>query len=200
MYFLVLQFVTLGNTNQNITSTNNSSLLNIVIVASFPLLFLGIFFIIRSFTRAAYKTRHTFNNTLLHIMVPKEKKTEGASNNNNNEDRLDQIKEEIGITETIFASLASQKAQRGILHWFKGRNDNFSFEIVIHNNLINFYVSIPIKMKSFIEQQINAQYPYAQIEEITDYNIFSEKSSIIGSYITATNNPAFPFKTYKKMD
>ena len=198
MYFFVLQFAILNNT-RNITSLDNSILLNIVIITSVLLLFLGIFFIVRSLTRTAFKIQHTFEKTLIHIIVPKEKRSEG-SNNNNQEDRLEQIKEEIGITETIFASLASQKAQRGILHWFKGRNDNFSFEIVIHNNLINFYVSVPIKMKSFIEQQINAQYPFAHIEEITDYNIFSEKSSIIGSYLTADNNPSFPFKTYKKMD
>ena len=199
MYFFVLQFAFLDNNTQNITSLDNSTLLNMVIIGSGLLLFFGIFFIIRSLTKATFKIQHTFEKTLIHIMVPKEKRSEG-SNNNNQEDRLEQIKEEIGITETIFASLASQKAQRGIIHWFKGRNDNFSFEIVIHNNLINFYVSVPIKMKSFIEQQINAQYPFAHIEEITDYNIFYEKSSIIGSYLTAENNPSFPFKTYKKMD
>ncbi|MFA7314482.1 MAG: type IV secretion system DNA-binding domain-containing protein [Candidatus Magasanikbacteria bacterium] len=199
MYFFVIQFTTLSNNTQNITSLNNSVLLNIVIIISGLLLFFGIFFILRSLARTTSKIKHTFEKTLLHIMVPKEKRSEGAQNSSQ-EDRLEQIKEEIGITETIFASIASQKAQKGILHWFKGRNDNFSFEIVIHNNLINFYVSVPKKMKSFIEQQINAQYPFAHIEEITDYNIFSEKSSIIGSYLTADNNHSFPFKTYKKMD
>ncbi|PIY93286.1 MAG: hypothetical protein COY69_02465 [Candidatus Magasanikbacteria bacterium CG_4_10_14_0_8_um_filter_32_14] len=199
MYFFVLQFTTIGNKTQNITSLDNSTLLNIIIIISALLLFLGIFFIIRSVIRATFKIQHTFEKILLHIMVPKEKRSEG-SQNSSQEDRLEQIKEEIGITETIFASLASQKAQRGIIHWFKGRNDTFSFEIIIYNNLINFYVSVPIQMKSFIEQQINAQYPFAQIEEIVDYNIFSEKSSIIGSYLTADNNASFPFKTYKKMD
>lgn len=198
MYFLVLQFATIGNT-QNITSLDNSTLLNLVIIISSLLLFFGIFFIVRSLARAAFKIQHTFEKTLLHIIVPKEKRSEGTQNSSQ-EDRLEQVKEEIGITETIFATLASQKAQKGLIHWFKGRNDSFSFEIIVHNNLINFYVSVPIKMKSFIEQQINAQYPYAHIEEITDYNIFSEKSSIIGSYLTADDNPSFPFKTYKKMD
>jgi len=200
MYLFALQFLTVNeNNNLNNSTFDNNLLLNLVLVISLILLIVGIFFILKSLTRAFYKIQHTFDNTLLHIIVPKEKKTEG-SGNSSQEERLEQIKEEIGITETIFSTLASQKAQKGIIRWFKGRNDNFSFEIVVHNNLINFYVSVPKKMKSFLEQQINAQYPYAHIEEIVDYNIFSEKSSIIGAYLTSTGQSSFPFKTYKKMD
>lgn len=177
MPFFVLQFITV-NDGLNTTTSISNTFLNVTIIGSVILLIIGIIFIVRSILRSIYKVKHTFDNTLLHIMVPKEKKSEG-SQNNQQEDRLEQVKEEIGLTETIFATLASQKAQKGILRWFKGRNDSFSFEIVAHNNLINFYVSVPIKLKGFLEQQINAQYPYAHIEEITDYNIFSEKSSIV---------------------
>ncbi|PIZ96301.1 MAG: hypothetical protein COX80_01835 [Candidatus Magasanikbacteria bacterium CG_4_10_14_0_2_um_filter_33_14] len=198
MPFFVLQFITVNN-NINTSSTFNNNILNIIIIGSIILLVVGSIFIVRSILRSIYKVQHTFDNTLLHIMVPKEKKSEGAQNNQQ-EDRLEQIKEEIGLTETIFATIASQKAQKGIIRWFKGRNDNFSFEIVVHNSLINFYVSVPIRQKGFLEQQINAQYPYAHIEEITDYNIFSEKSSILGGYLKAENHLSFPFKTYKKID
>ena len=51
-----------------------------------------------------------------------------------------------------------------------------------------------------MEQQINAQYPYAHIETMVDYNIFTNKSSIVGAYIVGKNVHVFPFKTYKKMD
>ncbi|MDD2656059.1 MAG: type IV secretion system DNA-binding domain-containing protein [Patescibacteria group bacterium] len=201
MYALILQFLVTDNTSINSSNNfyNDSFLLTLVIILSSIFLIIGIFFIIRSFTKTIYKIHYTFENTLLHIIVPKEKRSEG-SQNSAQEDRLEQIKEEIGITETIFSTIASQKAQKGILRWFKGRSDHFSFEIVVHNNLINFYVSVPIKLKSFLEQQINAQYPYAHIEEITDYNIFSEKSTIIGGYLIGDNAPSFPIKTYKKMD
>ncbi len=169
------------------------------IIGSLLLLAISIFFIIRSFTKSTYKVKHAFDRTVLHIMVPKEKKSEGAGNSNQ-EERLDQIKEEIGITETIFSTIAGFKAERGIWRWFRGRNDHISFEIVIHDNLINFYVGTPHRIKKFIEQQINAQYPFAHIEEITDYNIFTEKSSIVGAYLTNKKKHVFPFKTYKKMD
>ncbi len=183
--------------NATINTTGNS--LTLAIFGSLLLLGVGVFFIVRSFTKTAYKVRHAFDRTVLHILVPKEKKSEGAGNSSQ-EERLDQIKEEIGITETLFATIAGLKAERGIWRWFKGRNDHISFEIVTHNNMINFYVGVPRRIKAFIEQQINAQYPYAHIEEITDYNIFTSNSSIVGAYLTDKNEPFFPFKSYKKMD
>ena len=51
-----------------------------------------------------------------------------------------------------------------------------------------------------IEQQIHAQYPHAEIEEIIDYNLFHEKSAIVGAYIDDTERHYFPIRTYKKMD
>ncbi|MFA7244713.1 MAG: type IV secretion system DNA-binding domain-containing protein [Candidatus Magasanikbacteria bacterium] len=199
MYFLLYQVTTFNNSNLLTNNVINSESINYIIFISLVLLLISIVFVVRSFIKASYKIEHTFDNILLHVLVPKEKKTEG-SQNQGQEDRLEQVKEEIGITETIFSTIASQKPQSGLKTWFQGRNDSLSFEIVTHNNLISFYVSVPKKIKGFIEQQINAQYPYAHIEEITDYNIFSEKSSIVGSYLKAESNQSLPFKTYKKMD
>lgn len=160
---------------------------------------IAIIFIVRSTLHSIQKIQKAFDRVVIHILVPKERKSEGA-NTNSQDDRLEQIKEEIGITETFFSTIAGLKPEHGFGAWFKGRNDHISFEVVVHNNLINFYVGVPQKLKPFIEQQINAQYPYAHIEEITDYNIFEEHSAIVGAYLTGKAVGALPFKTYKKMD
>ncbi len=159
---------------------------------------IAIVVIVRKVLHSLHHIQHAFDRVVLHILVPKERKSEGATTAQ--DDRLEQVKEEIGITETFFSTLAGLKPEHGLKAWFTGRNDHISFEIVSHNNLINFYVAVPQKLKPFIEQQINAQYPYAHIEEITDYNIFSEHSSIVGAYLKSKNAHALPFKTYKKMD
>ncbi len=156
-------------------------------------------YIIRSVLHSLYKVQKAFDRVVLHILVPKERKSEGSSNGMQ-EDRLEHVKEEIGITETFFSTIGGLKPEHGIKTWFTGRNDHISFELVVHNNLINFYIGVPQKLKGFVEQQINAQYPYAHIEEITDYNIFSEHSSIVGAYLKGKAVGALPFKTYKKMD
>ncbi|HRH23208.1 MAG TPA: type IV secretion system DNA-binding domain-containing protein [Candidatus Magasanikbacteria bacterium] len=155
-------------------------------------------FIVRSVLHSLHKVQKAFDRVVLHVLVPKERKSEGSSNMQ--EDRLEHVKEEIGITETFFSTLAGLKPEHGLKAWFTGRNDHISFELVVHNNLINFYIGVPQKLKAFIEQQINAQYPYAHIEEITDYNIFGEHSSIVGAYLKGKTVAALPFKTYKKMD
>ena len=176
-----------------------------LIFAALMLFFLAagitaVLFIIRVFWHTRLQDSKAFNLTVLQIQVPKERKNEGQGNQGNETQRVDQLREEIGITETLFSTVAGLRAQRGLMNWLRGRTDNFSFEIVARNNLVYFYVAVPKKLQGFIEQQIHAQYPYAQIEAMTDYNIFTEKSAIIGAYLGAKQKSVFPFKTYKKSE
>lgn len=156
-------------------------------------------FILRVFLQHVLRPAKAFDRVLMRVMVPKERKSEGAGQASQ-EDRLEHIKEEIGITETFFSTIAGLRAERGLSAWLKGRNDHLAFELVVHNSLIYFYVAVPHRLKNFIEQQIHAQYPYAQIDIITDYNIFSENSSILGAYVVSKKTHVFPFKSYKQMD
>ncbi|HBU06454.1 MAG TPA: hypothetical protein DEB09_00045 [Candidatus Magasanikbacteria bacterium] len=164
------------------------------------LILMGGIFLLRAFVRSKHRQSKAFHRVVLQILVPKEKKTEGATQNSSTEDRLEQVREEVGLTETIFATIAGLHPQHGFMHWLRGRNDHFAFEIIAHNNLISFYIAVPKKMQQFVEQQIHAQYPYAEIEEMIDYNIFTEKSTIVGAYLDNKRKDIFPFKTYKKAD
>ncbi|MBU0597027.1 type IV secretory system conjugative DNA transfer family protein [Patescibacteria group bacterium] len=159
-----------------------------------------VLYIIRSILHTRNKEGKAFNRIVLQITVPKERKSEGQGGQVGSEDRLEQIKEEIGLTETFFSAIAGLKAEKGLKAWFNGRNDHFSFEIVVHNHLIYFYTDIPKRSKNFIEQQIHSGYPYAEIEEITDYNIFQPHSNIVGAYLDDKKIHALPFLTYEKMD
>ncbi|MDP2684004.1 MAG: type IV secretion system DNA-binding domain-containing protein [bacterium] len=164
------------------------------------LVIFGGLFLLRAFIKNSDKENKAFERTLIQVLVPKERKSEGQGGQISQDDRLEQVREEIAITETFFSSVAGLRAQSGFKNWIKGRTDHFSFEIVAHNNLIYFYIDSPKKMNTMIEQQIHAQYPYAEIEEITDYNIFSESSKIVGAYLTTKQSGVFPIKTYKTMD
>jgi hypothetical protein len=196
----LLQFTTGFTDTPTIGSpTISLPVFTIAVALTSIVVLVGIIFIVRNIVRSLQNISRAFDRVVIHVLVPKERKSEGTSNGSQ-EDRLEHVKEEIGITETFFSTIAGLKPERGMAAWFKGRNDHISFELVVHNSLINFYIAVPHKLKSFIEQQINAQYPYAHIEEITDYNIFSEKSSIVGAYLKGKSVKALPFKTYKKMD
>jgi len=201
MLALMLQFT--ASTNVTIFTPPSADELRLfftLMIGIVILVIVGVLFLLRAFFRSQNQEAKSFNRIVLQIMVPKERKMEGQGNQSTNVDRLEQIKEEIGITETFFASIAGIKAQRGFFRWLKGRDDYFSFELIADNSLIYFYVDLPLRFRQFIEQQIHAQYPYAQITEMTDYNIFNEKSTIVGAYLKDQRRHIFPFKTYKNME
>lgn len=160
----------------------------------------SVLFMLRAVLRGKSERGKAFHRVVLQVMVPKERKSEGQGGQVGQEDRLEQIREEIGITETFFSSIAGVKPKQGISTWLTGRTDHFSFEIVAHSGQIYFYVDVPRRMEKFIVQQIHAQYPYAQIEEMTDYNIFTEKSVVVGAHLGPAEQNIFSFKTYKTME
>src|SRR3989344_5330604 len=197
----LFQFTVTPTTDpRSLGAFNNPIFFWLLLIIITALILVGGLFLIRAILKNKYKTNKAFNRTLIKILVPKERKSEGQGGQISQDDRLDQVKEEIAITETFFSSIAGLKAQSGFKNWLLGRTDHFSFEIVVQNNLIYFYIDSPTKMKTMIEQQIQAQYPYAEIEMIEDYNIFSESSKIVGAYLTTKQIGVFPLKTYKNMD
>lgn len=186
-------------------NTFSSSLSDPVFIAVFFVIAAGIvlaagIFIARAFFHTSTRAEKAFHRVVLQILVPKERKSEGQTGQVGQEDRLEQVKEEIGITETLFSAIAGLRAQRGFSMWLRGRTDHVAFEIVAKGGLIFFYLDIPIKMRQFVEQQIHAQYPHAEIEEMTDYNIFTPNSAIIGAYLGPKQKHFFPIKTYKEME
>lgn len=197
------QFAPIGVTPQ---ATNASVILDdqrffsVLMALALAGVFTGIIFIIRAILRSQTRADKAFNRTVLLVMVPKERKSEGQGGQVGQEDRLEKVKEEIGITEQFFATIAGLRAQRGFSPWLIGRDDHVAFEMVVHNQLIHFYIDISKRMRPFLEQQLHAQFPDAQVEEMTDYNIFSEKSAIIGAYLAPEKTHVFPFKTYKQME
>ncbi|MBI5728284.1 MAG: type IV secretion system DNA-binding domain-containing protein, partial [Candidatus Magasanikbacteria bacterium] len=172
-----------------------------VVAGSALVLFsIGVLYVLKAIFHSMHDVQTAFNQQLLQILVPKERKSEGQEGRVGEDDRLEHIKEEIATAETFFAAIAGLRAQRGFMNWLRGRTDHIACEIVTHNGLISFYVSVPKKLRATVEQQIHAQYPHAEIDEIPDYNIFSEKSTVVGAYIAMTQRHVFPLRTYKKMD
>ena len=169
-------------------------------LAAAALIIVGLLYLARAILRGTHRQSKAFHRVVLQILVPKERKTEGQGNQLTEEDRLERVKEEIGITETFFAAIAGLKAQRGLMNWLRGRTDHFACEIVVRDGLIRFYIDVSRRWQQMIEQQIHAQYPYAEVEEMTDYNLFHESSKIVGAYLIAKQPGIFPFKTYKGLE
>ncbi len=138
----------------------------------------------------------TFGSKILLIKVPKELRKEDAAQDKSQQ----QIQELIGRMETVFATFGSLKPESGFKAWFIGRSDQVGFEIALCQDKILFYVVTPAKWQAFLEEQIHAQFPFASIDEVNDYNIFSPKGVSLASYLILRRPSCFALKTYRKME
>lgn len=150
-------------------------------------------FILRNFTSVRSKT---FEKVVLQITLPKFRHEEESQSGAQKE----KVQEAIAAAESFFSALGGLKAQKGFHAWLYGRQDEFSFEIVVQKKLIKFFLVAPIALKEFAEQQIGAAFPYAHVEIVDDYNIFHPQGTILGAYMAFKRESAFPIKTYRKLD
>lgn len=181
-------------------AAGNSDTILVLLAAAGAIFSFVIFLnIIRAILHARARTNKAFHKAILLIKVPKERGGEKADTTGSS-DTITQIREQIANAEILFATIAGLKPESGLKSWFYGRNDHMAFEIVVRDGKISFYVAVPDKIRDFLEHQIHAQYPHAQITEEPDYNIFKPESHIVGAYLFLKSRSAFPLKTYKQLE
>lgn len=134
------------------------------------------------------------------LRVPKEKPNEKEQANTSN--YVQNLREQISRGETIFKAIGGLRAQRWKqgFSWLIGRIDHFSFEIAAKQKFISFYAVAPKNMSRYLEQQIQAYYPEALLEEVPDYNIFSQHGQTVAGFLRTKRSFIFPLKTYNKME
>ncbi|MFA6908757.1 MAG: type IV secretion system DNA-binding domain-containing protein [Patescibacteria group bacterium] len=147
---------------------------------------------VRFFMRRGAGYTSSMHHVILQVSVPKEQlQEEGESKT---------AQEHLVIPEAWWSAFGGMKAHRGWGAFFKGRDDHFSVEIVALNGVIMFYAVVPQSMRQFMEQQIHAHYPRAQIDEVPDYNLFTPQSVVAGTTLVFRKPYIFPIKTYRQLD
>jgi len=150
-----------------------------------------IFRLVRWWGQRITKTSYAFQKIILLVTVPKESLGEQAEKKS--------IKELLLPMENFYDNIGGLRAQRGWRANIFGRSDHISFEIIADKEgTISFYLAVPRYLQQFVEQQLQAQVPTAQIEEVEDYNIFDPNSVIVAAYFKLRNHFVFPIKTYLK--
>lgn len=163
----------------------------ILVIAVFALTV--IFLLIRIILRRQYYLPKDYHNITLLITVPREFLRE--------EDKEKELKQLIGTAETFYANLGGLKPQKGLASLFYGRRDHLALEMVKDKEgLISFYITVPQYLQRFLEQQLHAQYPNAQIEPMEDYNIFTPQGVVQGAYLELKKKYIFPIQTYQKLE
>lgn len=104
--------------------------------------------------------------------------------------------------EQMLASL------HGLLHGGRSKGffgteirEHISFEIAVKQKRIGFYVWVPEHLKSFVEEQIYAQYPNVNITEVEDY-AFAETSgaTFMSAELKFTAPQQLPIKTFPSFE
>ncbi len=189
-----------SSATQTITTSSNSITTQLLSLAVIFVVLIISLAVVLWLIRKKLRSRHDFGMdahmvTLL-ITIPKEQQLKDKTG----DATIEQIRGHIATCETFLSTIGGRKAEHGLTAWFFGRTDHLSFEIASYMGLIYFYISTPRKFRTAIEQQLQAQFPSVNIDEVDDYNFFNPKDVVIGAYMRYTKSYSYPFKTFQQTE
>ena len=147
------------------------------------------------YKRLHHRWLSAFGQVILLVTVPKD-----SAKEKERQETQEAVREDISVAETFFSAIGGMRAERGLGAIFFGRQDHLALEIVAAKGLISFYAAVPKHLQRSIEQQIEAQYPEAQIEEVHDYNMFVPRGAAVGAVLKFRRPYIFPIKTYREIE
>ncbi len=103
----------------------------------------------------------------------------------------------IDAAEQLFASLHG--IYRSGFWSFLKPQEHLSFEIVARHEDIRFYVSVPRKLMDLVEKHIHGAYPGADVREVEEYTIFSEKGNVAFAALRLKNTDYMPLRVYRDL-
>ncbi len=174
-------------------------------------LFIGVVFfvlflaVLRLWFHYLERRRYAFKRKVFLVVLPKEAEEEAKKKEAT--DQKKDIKEVIAVMETLYASFTGLRRVKDWTFlfyrlkrfWF-GTHRHIAMEIVYDRGLIKFYVVAPAKLGDYVEQQIHAEFPTAEVTETSDYNIFRPQGAVAGTFLKMSKSGFLPLKTYKKLD
>ena len=104
--------------------------------------------------------------------------------------------------EQMFAALHGLLSTAEKTFFKSAVHERISFEIAVQKKRIGFYVWVPEHLKSFVEEQIYAQYPMVHISEIEDYARITEEvfQTQMTGELKFIANDALPIKTFPSFE
>src|SRR5665213_243462 len=104
--------------------------------------------------------------------------------------------------EQMFASLHGLLTMPTKGRFKPAMRERISFEIAVLKKRIGFYVWVPNYLKSYVEEQIYAQYPTVHISEIDDYTMSQEQdfSMVLTTELKLMHNDVLPIKTFQSFE
>ena len=145
----------------------------------FMLLIIGGFVFVLNRFKSKGREEDSIDSVLLQIAVPK-----------NNEVKIDAM-------DQFFSALYSIK-QGGWKQKYK-KQASISFEMVAKKEDIRFYIWTPKEFQDLVEKQVHGVYPDADVQEVTEYNLFTENGKVAYKSLQLKKENYYPLKTFRDL-
>ncbi len=177
---------------QDIYTTAQPSLIGPVILV---LLALAVTFLLVAYFwyLRRLKFKRAANWVMLLVSVPKE-----SSHGKDEQQKPQEWREVVSVAEQMFASFGSLYSTHPIDLIFG--QTHLSFEIVVRNNEILFYVGCSRANREVVEKTIYAFYPAAIIEESREFRIFDKSFQVRSATLRLAKYYVYPIKSYKTLE
>lgn len=112
------------------------------------------------------------------------------------------FREKVSIMAQFFRNL-HETGEINLINSLKTRlfkHNIFTFELVAHQKILDFYVTTPKYYQEILEKQITAYYPNADITPMEPYEHKFKDSKVKGYYAYTKRPFWFPIKTYKVVE
>ena len=112
------------------------------------------------------------------------------------------FKEKIDVMSQFYRNL-HETSELNLLNQIKTtilRTNIFTFELVAHQKVIDFYITTPDYYKDILEKQVTSYYPDADVQYLEAYEYKLPKNKMKGYYAYQEKPFWFPMKTFKEVE
>ncbi len=147
--------------------------------------------------RFLYQHHQSKHLIFLKVILPREDSTKDKEKETEKD-----FREKIAIMTQFFRNL-SETRELNAMNKFKVlflKHNIFSFELVAHEKIIDFYVTTSSYYREIVEKQITSYYPAADIQPCEPYELVKPGNKVKGFYAYEERPFWFPIKTYKTLE
>jgi hypothetical protein len=112
------------------------------------------------------------------------------------------FREKVAIMHQLYRSLWEIR-QLNLINMLRShvfKTDKMSFELVLENQELNFYITTFPYYRNIIEKQVTSYYPDADIQIVPEYKTYEKGYNLKGYFLFQKRPKFYPIKTYKVLE
>lgn len=150
-----------------------------------------------AFLRQRADRRRENDLVFLQLLVPKKESKEDKETESEQFSSGKDFREVLGVMDHLYQSLHS--IYKGTYKKHYRGQEFFSLEYAALAGEILFFIVCPRRIAHLLEKQVTSFYPDIIIDEVEDYNIFTEQSVVAADLLVPSKPFTSTFRTYQQL-